>query len=97
MRRWLVVGLMIPNLVAWIWAGWLTVEVAQEDYTWFQSIPQGLALLGVVIVVSVAIIWLAMLLWKAMSTRLAVLYGVACIVLWAASLTLGFVTSRLAY
>lgn len=94
--RVLVVISMVPNAVAWAWAGWLSAEVAREEYTRFQSVAQGLAVLTGVVAASVAIGWLAVQLWKGRKLGFAS-YAVACVVLWATSLTLGFVTSRLAY
>jgi hypothetical protein len=87
---------MIPNAVALIWAAWLSAEVAREEYTRFQSVPQGLAVVTAVVAASVAIGWLAVQLWRGRRLSFAA-YGLACVVLWAASLTLGFVTSRLVY
>ena len=95
--RTFLAALTLPNLLAWCFAAWCTWEVVTDKHTIFRSQYTAGALLAVVIAASAAILWLAILAWKATGARrvrLTVFYTLACASLWAASLCMGSVTIR---
>ena len=72
-----------------------TSDAVTDERTSFSNHYTAGALLAVIVAASIATIWLAILTWNTAPARrvhLAVFYSLACVLLWVASLCLGFVT-----
>jgi len=88
---------MAPNLLAWCLVAWRLYEVVTGEYVSFFPVWLAATLLPLATAASIAIVWLALLAWKApprSRVKLAVAYVVACVALWASSVGLAFVTSE---
>ena len=85
--RALLLALMVPNLAAWVLAVWVLVDVATYESVDLQPLWAGAPLLVALLAVSAAILWLALMVWRAPHlhrSQAAVVYALACLTLWSA-------------